>query len=147
MDWHPDSVVYFIDGTYSATLYKSIPDDESSLIINHWSKNIAGWGGAAPTQDTYMYIDQVTYTPLDEISPILVLKQNFDIRWNSTHDLSVDFEKKADRRLRVINLLGETVLEKQTSEASTQLELAKAAKQHLYLQVLENGKWTPGFEI
>lgn len=147
MDWHPDSVVYYIDGERTAALYKSIPDDDCSLILNHWSKNIAGWGGPAPTEDTYMYIDQVSYTPLDEITPILVLKQNFKINQNSENTLNIEFDNSANRSFRVVNLLGKVVLTKQSNQSSVSFNLSKTSKQHLFLQVLENGKWTPGFEI
>jgi beta-glucanase (GH16 family) len=61
-DWHPDKVEYFVDGKPAGTLTKQVPDLETSIMLNHWSGNIAGWGGPAPTQDLYMYVDWMTYS-------------------------------------------------------------------------------------
>jgi hypothetical protein len=77
----------------------------------------------------------------------MVLKQNYKAQWNSEGNLNIDFDQKAARTLRVVSILGETILEKHSLQASVHLELQKTASQKLYLQVLENGKWTPTFEI
>jgi beta-glucanase (GH16 family) len=61
-DWHPDKVEYFVDGKPTATLTKQVPDMEATIMLNHWSGNIAGWGGPAPTQDMYMYVDWMAYS-------------------------------------------------------------------------------------
>jgi hypothetical protein len=61
-DWHPDKVEYFVDGKPTATLTKQVPDMEATIMLNHWSGNIAGWGGPAPAQDMYMYVDWMAYS-------------------------------------------------------------------------------------
>jgi beta-glucanase (GH16 family) len=69
-DWHKDSVVYYIDGQRITKLTKKVPDDSTVIMLNHWSKNIPGWGGPAPTVDTYMYVDWMEYQPLPQDSVI-----------------------------------------------------------------------------
>lgn len=61
-DWHPDSVVYYIDAQRVAILKKSVPDMAALFMINHWSGNIDGWGGPAPTQDVLMHVDWAYYS-------------------------------------------------------------------------------------
>jgi hypothetical protein len=61
-DWHPDRVEYFVDGKPMAALAKQVPDMETKIMLNHWSGNIAGWGGPAPTQDMYMDVDWMAYS-------------------------------------------------------------------------------------
>ncbi|MBW8888851.1 MAG: glycoside hydrolase family 16 protein [Fibrobacteres bacterium] len=61
-DWHPGSVDYFVDGKPAGSLTKQVPDQEAAMMLNHWSGNIAGWGGPAPTQDMYMDVDWVAYS-------------------------------------------------------------------------------------
>jgi hypothetical protein len=41
---------------------KSVPDMDARIMLNHWSGNIAGWGGAAPAQDMFMYVDWMAYS-------------------------------------------------------------------------------------
>ena len=60
-DWYAGRVEYFIDNQPMATLTKQVPDQPSALLLNHWSGNIAGWGGAAPAQDVFMYVDWAYY--------------------------------------------------------------------------------------
>lgn len=62
-DWHPDSVVYFIDNQRVAVLKKSVPDRPALFMINHWSGNIDGWGGKAPTEDVFMDVDWAYASP------------------------------------------------------------------------------------
>jgi hypothetical protein len=61
-DWYPDKVAYFVDGKPTATLTKKIPDMEARIMLNHWSGNIEGWGGPAPSQDMFMYVDWMVYS-------------------------------------------------------------------------------------
>lgn len=61
-DWYPDKVIYFIDEQKVDSLTKKVPDAACTIMLNFWSGNIAGWGGAAPTTDTYMYVDYMRYT-------------------------------------------------------------------------------------
>jgi hypothetical protein len=61
-DWHPGSVEYFVDGKPAGTLAKQVPDQEAAMMLNHWSGNIAGWGGPAPLEDMYMDVDWVAYS-------------------------------------------------------------------------------------
>jgi beta-glucanase (GH16 family) len=61
-DWYADKVAYFVDGKPTATLTKKIPDLEAAIMLNHWSGNIDGWGGPAPTQDMFMYVDWMIYS-------------------------------------------------------------------------------------
>jgi beta-glucanase (GH16 family) len=61
-DWHPGSVDYFVDGKPAGSLTKQVPDQDAAMMLNHWSGNIAGWGGPAPTQDMYMDVDWVAYS-------------------------------------------------------------------------------------
>jgi Tol biopolymer transport system component len=61
-DWYADRVEYYVDGTQYATLTKEVPDTPSRLMLNHWSGNIPGWGGAAPTEDAVMLVDWVYYS-------------------------------------------------------------------------------------
>lgn len=60
-DWYPGKVVYFIDGQKVDSLTKKVPDAACTIMLNFWSANIADWGGAAPTTDTYMYVDYMRY--------------------------------------------------------------------------------------
>jgi len=60
-DWYPDKVEYYIDSDHVATLTIKVPDAACTIMLNHWSKNLADWGGPAPTEDTYMYIDYMHY--------------------------------------------------------------------------------------
>ncbi len=60
-DWYVDKVEYFIDSEHVATLTTKVPDAACTIMLNHWSKNLANWGGPAPTEDTYMYIDYMHY--------------------------------------------------------------------------------------
>ena len=60
-DWHADKVVYFIDGNTIDSLTNKVPDAACSILLNFWSANIPEWGGPAPTQDTYMYVDYMRY--------------------------------------------------------------------------------------
>ena len=62
-DWYADRVVYFVDGELSATLTKEVPDRPSRLLLNHWSGNIPTFGGAAPTEDAFMQVDWVYFSP------------------------------------------------------------------------------------
>ncbi len=61
-DWHPGSVDYFVDGKPAGSLAKQVPDQDAAMMLNHWSGNIADWGGPAPTQDMYMDVDWVAYS-------------------------------------------------------------------------------------
>lgn len=61
-DWRPDRVDYFIDGNPAGTLTKQVPDSNAAIMLNHWSGNIAGWGGAAPTEDMSMEVDWMMYS-------------------------------------------------------------------------------------
>jgi beta-glucanase (GH16 family) len=61
-DWYPDKVLYFIDGQKVDSLTKKVPDAACTIMLNFWSANIAEWGGAAPTRDTYMYVDYMRYS-------------------------------------------------------------------------------------
>lgn len=61
-DWYPDKVEYFVDGKPYATLSNKVPDMESRIMLNHWSGNIAGWGGPAPTRDMFMYVDWMAFS-------------------------------------------------------------------------------------
>ncbi|MDB5105125.1 MAG: glycosyl hydrolase family protein [Fibrobacteres bacterium] len=61
-DWYPDKVAYFVDGKPAGTLTKKIPDMTAAIMLNHWSGNIAGWGGPAPTKDMFMYVDWMHYS-------------------------------------------------------------------------------------
>jgi beta-glucanase (GH16 family) len=61
-DWYPGRVEYFLDGKPIATLTKQVPDMDSQIMLNHWSGNIDGWGGPAPTKDMFMYVDWMTYS-------------------------------------------------------------------------------------
>jgi len=60
-DWYPDKVEYYIDSEHVATLTTKVPDAACTIMLNHWSKNLTDWGGPAPTEDTYMYIDYMHY--------------------------------------------------------------------------------------
>ena len=60
-DWYTDKVVYYIDGKKIDSLTNKVPDAACSILLNFWSANIPGWGGPAPTQDTYMYVDYMRY--------------------------------------------------------------------------------------
>jgi endo-1,3-1,4-beta-glycanase ExoK len=60
-DWYDNRVVYFIDGMKIDSLNVNVPDAACAIMLNYWSANIDGWGGPAPTKDTYMYIDYVHY--------------------------------------------------------------------------------------
>ncbi|GEM_PF-4310463 len=61
-DWYADKVAYFVDGLPTGTLKVSPPDMDAQIMLNHWSGNIAGWGGDAPTQDMFMYVDWMIYS-------------------------------------------------------------------------------------
>jgi hypothetical protein len=61
-DWYPDKVLYFIDDQNVDSLTKKVPDAACTIMLNFWSANIADWGGAAPTTDTYMYVDYMRYS-------------------------------------------------------------------------------------
>ena len=61
-DWYPDSVRYFIDGKFTYTLKNQVPNMACRIMLNHWSGNIAGWGGKTPTQDVFMYVDYMEYS-------------------------------------------------------------------------------------
>lgn len=60
-DWYPEKVEFYIDSLLQATLTKQVPDAACMIMLNHWSGNIANWGGPAPTQDIYMYVDYMHY--------------------------------------------------------------------------------------
>lgn len=60
-DWYPDKVEFYIDSQLQATLTNQVPDAACMIMLNHWSGNIANWGGPAPTQDIYMYVDYMHY--------------------------------------------------------------------------------------
>ena len=116
-DWYPDSVQYFIDGKPTATLKNQVPDMECKIMLNHWSGNIQGWGGPAPTVDIYMYVDYVLFTteynlPTSVIKsysdsknafvPVKILQSNDVIKfiWNK------DFIQE---KIFVINPMGQTL--------------------------------------
>jgi endo-1,3-1,4-beta-glycanase ExoK len=61
-DWHPGSVDYFVDGKPAGSLAKQVPDQDAAMMLNHWSGNLAGWGGPAPLEDMYMDVDWVAYS-------------------------------------------------------------------------------------
>ncbi len=61
-DWYADRVEYFVDSKPYATLKKDVPNLNSQIMLNHWSGNISGWGGVAPTQDMFMYVDYMYYS-------------------------------------------------------------------------------------
>jgi beta-glucanase (GH16 family) len=61
-DWYPQKVDYYVDGVLVATLTKQVPDTPSRLLLNHWSGNIAGWGGPAPAEDVFMHVDWAYYS-------------------------------------------------------------------------------------
>lgn len=61
-DWYADKVDYFVDGKPAGTLAKNVPDKEARIMLNHWSGNIEGWGGPAPAQDMFMYVDWMIYS-------------------------------------------------------------------------------------
>ncbi len=75
-DWHADKVDYFVDGKPAGTLTKKVPDMEAAIMLNHWSGNIAGWGGAAPTQDMYMLVDWMIYSSDFPTTALLLPKQH-----------------------------------------------------------------------
>lgn len=60
-DWYSTKVIYFIDGKKYDSLSVKVPDAACSIMLNLWSANIDGWGGPAPTKDTYMYVDYMHY--------------------------------------------------------------------------------------
>ena len=41
---------------------KQVPDQAAAMMLNHWSGNIADWGGPAPLEDMYMDVDWVAYS-------------------------------------------------------------------------------------
>jgi beta-glucanase (GH16 family) len=61
-DWYAGKVEYFVDGKLTVTLTKQVPDMASKIMLNHWSGNIDGWGGPAPTKDMFMYVDWMEYS-------------------------------------------------------------------------------------
>ena len=61
-DWYAGKVEYYVDGKLTGTLTKQVPDMASKIMLNHWSGNIDGWGGPAPTVDMYMYVDWMEYS-------------------------------------------------------------------------------------
>jgi hypothetical protein len=61
-DWYRDSVVFFIDAKRQAVLKKQVPLHKSLFMLNHWSGNIAGWGGPAPREDVHMLVDWAYYS-------------------------------------------------------------------------------------
>ncbi len=98
-DWYSDKVEYYIDSEHYATLTKKVPDAACSIMLNHWSKNLTDWGGPAPTEDTYMYIDYMHYysdftavteqgnnTCKAKCKPMIVTRENdiVDIRFDNS---------------------------------------------------------------
>jgi beta-glucanase (GH16 family) len=61
-DWYAGKVDYFVDGKPYATLAKKVPDMDAQIMLNHWSGNIDGWGGPAPAQDMFMYVDWIAFS-------------------------------------------------------------------------------------
>jgi beta-glucanase (GH16 family) len=60
-DWYAGKVVYFIDGKKVDSLTNKVPDAACSILLNFWSANNPEWGGPAPTEDAYMYVDYMHY--------------------------------------------------------------------------------------
>ena len=70
-DWYADSVKYFIDGNPTVTLKNQVPDLDCQIMLNHWSGNISGWGGKAPAEDIFMYVDYMYYsTDYNSATPV-----------------------------------------------------------------------------
>jgi beta-glucanase (GH16 family) len=74
-DWYASRIDFYIDNQLMATLTNQVPNLASSLLINHWSGNIAGWGGAAPVEDVFMDVDWVYYNSDYSAPPFLTILQ------------------------------------------------------------------------
>jgi beta-glucanase (GH16 family) len=75
-DWHPGSVDYFVDGKPAGSLAKQVPDQAAAMMLNHWSGNIADWGGPAPLEDMYMDVDWVAYSSDFPSTVVLPVKRS-----------------------------------------------------------------------
>lgn len=115
-DCYPDSVRYFIDSKHYTTLTTNVPDLPCNIMLNHWSANIPDWGGPAPTQDIYMYVDYMHYysdvtavtKPGNNINQIddypLVIRQN-----NSIVDIQFDNTFNGWICLEIFNMNGRKI--------------------------------------
>lgn len=118
-DWYPDSVVYYIDSSRITSLTTKVPDAACTVMLNHWSKNITNWGGPAPTEDTYMYINYMHYYSLDETSAksIGTTKSNLinQIMVTKNGDIiDINFSKNnsKSKNIGIYNISGKKVFER-----------------------------------
>lgn len=136
-DWYKDSVVYYIDSQRVSALTKQVPDDSTAIMLNHWSANIAGWGGAAPTSDTYMYIDYMEYRSLDELNKttptIPISLQAVDLRQDGS---VLKWSSIQNSELSISNASGQE-LQKIKGQGRQSLDLSPYQGQKLYV-VLRN---------
>jgi beta-glucanase (GH16 family) len=111
-DWYANKVVYYIDGMKFDSLNVKVPDAACTIMCNLWSANIDGWGGAAPTKDTYMYIDYVRYySDYNETSLALPAP-----RWKKLADFNM-----AKQRIRLFKCNGQSVDYSGSSQGVTAL--------------------------
>ncbi len=135
-DWHKDSVVYYIDGVRIDKLTKKVPDDSTAIMFNHWSKNIANWGGAAPTVDTYMYVDYMEYQPLkpDTITPINTYQSPKVQRLSS--GIHIQLQSQSNAKITVTDLKGAILAQHSIAD---QAQIRLATTQAVLLRIDEAG--------
>ncbi len=73
-DWHPDSVVYYIDQERITSLTTRIPDDSTAAMINWWSNNNTHWGGSMPDTTTHLWVDYMAYVPLEDLGKTTIMQ-------------------------------------------------------------------------
>ena len=113
-DWYADRVEYFIDGEHLSTLTNRVPDLPCKIMLNHWSGNIPGWGGPAPQEDVFMYVDWMRYST--DVAAVDEVKHAGNNEWvtikNNPHSLVIQLDKKTGHHVRgeLLRLNGQRVV-------------------------------------
>ena len=64
--WEPGLITFYIDGQPQAGHATNVPTAPGYFMINHWGTNSSRWGGPATVgEHRFLYVDRVSYTPLD----------------------------------------------------------------------------------
>lgn len=68
-DWHPDKILFSIDGKIAEelTINTAIPSHPGTIRLNIWAPSGGEWFGPPPIGDSYAWIDYISFVPIDLI--------------------------------------------------------------------------------
>lgn len=59
-DWIPDRIDYYIDGQHANSFNTTVPQSPGRVMLNHWTDGNPKYSGAAPDQDAFLSVANLT---------------------------------------------------------------------------------------